>query len=157
MVFVLKIFFPIALMAATVFNWPIAIRAEPLRIVFWSMIKLQLPVILEAMKHGHGIRIDGVTKYSKYYIHNNIISGFNDVNDFAPGNCGILTYPVTDSVIAYVDNNTIYNCKFGIWNRGGESGYDSCRVILRNNIFQDPQQVTFIQILFISWEYLNSL
>jgi GH18 family chitinase len=89
-------------------------------------------------EHGHGIRIDGVTKYSKYYIHNNIISGFNDVNDFAPGNCGILTYPVTDSIIAYVDNNTIYNCKFGIWNRGGESGYDSCRVILRNNIFQDP-------------------
>jgi hypothetical protein len=93
---------------------------------------------LASDEHGHGIRIDGVTKYSKYYIHNNIISGFNDVNDFAPGNCGILTYPTTDSIIAYVDNNTIYNCKFGIWNRGGESGYDSCRVILRNNIFQDP-------------------
>ena len=88
-------------------------------------------------EHGHGIRIDAAYRYSKYYIHNNIIIGFRDVNPAAPPNCGILIYPTTDSAVAWIDNNTIFDCEYGVWNRGGMSGYDSCRVTLRNNIFQD--------------------
>jgi GH18 family chitinase len=104
--------------------------------------------------HGHGIRLDAVSKFAKYYIRNNFITGFNNPNyltTFSPDNCGILTYPVGDSLIAYVDNNTIYNCMMGIWNRcvNGGGYYGGGGVILRNNLFQDPIASIYSQSIYI--------
>ena len=94
-----------------------------------------------ADEHGNGIRVDAVTKYSKYYINNNIIYGFNNDSLFTPGNCGILTYPTGDSITVYIDNNTIYNCKYGIWNRGGEDTYKTSWATVRNNLVQNPAPI----------------
>jgi len=84
-------------------------------------------------EHGHGIRIDAATKPAEYYIRNNIIYGFKNDSLYTAPNCGILTYPTGDSLRAFIDNNTIYYCKYGIWNRN----YNPSIVTARNNLIQN--------------------
>ncbi len=116
--------------------------------------------ILERIKtsadeHGNGIRVDAETKYSKYFIRNNIIYGFNNVNAETPGNIGILTYPIGDSMMVFIDNNTIYNSKFGIWNRGGEIGYYSSLATVRNNLVQNPYPLSNSSDFFNQSQYAD--
>lgn len=117
--------------------------------------------IIEGIKdtndqHGHGIRLDAVNEFSRYYITNNIIYGFNNYDPFTPSNCGILTYPVGDSMRIWVDNNTLYNNKYGIWNRGGEEGYYNCWATVRNNLAQNPNSTIYSEDFFQTKQYVKS-
>jgi GH18 family chitinase len=115
--------------------------------------------VLQAYKdttdpHGHGIRLDATTAYSKYIIRNNFFYGFIDHVYTDPVNCGILTFPTLDSEYVYIDNNTFYQCEYGIWNRGGEPGYMNTRAVVRNNLYQNVTPDGFNNFLVDTSQYV---
>jgi hypothetical protein len=102
-----------------------------------------------ADEHGHGIKLFSHSVYSYYYVNNNLIYGWDDSIATDPVNCGILVLPEGASSKVYLDNNTIYNCEYGIWDRSGWSGDNPGIAIVRNNLIQNPNSDGFTDPLHV--------
>ena len=91
-----------------------------------------------ADEHGHGIKAFSKTVYSYFYFRNNIIYGWNDSVATDPVNCGIIVLPEGASSTCYSDNNTIYACEYGIWDRSNWDGDAASTCYVRNTLIQNP-------------------